>query len=74
MITQLTFMQPTISASSLAEEADHFMASFHSQEDTTFLDSQKDTRKVIYLQILFSNDGKNISLYVDDWGDAVCSR
>ena len=52
MITQLTFVQPTISTTSLADEADGFMAAFQGEEQPTSLDSalmailRKDTRKV----------------------------
>ena len=52
MITQLTFVQPTISATSLAEEAVRFKASFQGEDEQTSLDSalmailRKDTRKV----------------------------
>jgi len=53
MITQLTFVQPTISATSLAEEAVRFKASFQGEDEQTSLDSalmailRKDTRKLI---------------------------
>ena len=59
MITQLTFVHPTISAASLAEEADHFMVSFQGHEDMTILDSillailQRDTRKVCVSRVHF---------------------
>lgn len=53
MITQLTFSNPTISVSTLAEDASQFLADFQSNDQATVLDSillailRRDTRKVI---------------------------
>lgn len=52
LITQLIFTQPTINATSLGNEAGHFLATFMAKEEMSSLDTtllavfHKDTRKV----------------------------
>lgn len=52
MITKLAFMQPSISATCLADEAERFLSNYQIQNEVTSLDTillailRQDTRKV----------------------------
>lgn len=61
MITQLTFVQPTINTTALADEAESFMTAFQGDEGPTSLDCvlmailRKDTRKVFMISCIITN-------------------